>query len=155
VIDQVVTDLVPLAAAKQIELRWTRGSKTGATIMADLSQMERMIRNLVDNAVKYTPAGGSVTLQCVSGAADSLEIRVTDTGIGIPPEHQTRVFDRFYRVDPSHTIPGTGLGLSIVKEIANIYGGDVQLESEPGAGSTFIVTLPDCIPTPAGRAERL
>ena len=155
VIDQVLTDLAPLAAAKQIELRWTRGSKTGATIVADLSQMERMIRNLVDNAVKYTPTGGCVTLQCDSGGADGVEIRVTDTGIGIPPEHQARVFDRFYRVDPSHTIPGTGLGLSIVKEIANIYGGDVHLESEPGAGSTFIVTLPGCVPTPAERAERL
>jgi signal transduction histidine kinase len=69
-------------------------------------------------------------------------MRVIDTGQGIPVEHQIRVFDRFYRVDPSHTIPGSGLGLSIVKEIINANGGNVELESIPGRGSTFVVTLP-------------
>jgi signal transduction histidine kinase len=62
--------------------------------------------------------------------------------MGIPLEHQARLFERFYRVDPSHTIPGTGLGLSIVKEIVTAYGGKVNLESIPGQGSAFIVTLP-------------
>jgi two-component system phosphate regulon sensor histidine kinase PhoR len=70
------------------------------------------------------------------------QIWVSDTGTGIPLEHQARVFERFYRVDPSHTIPGTGLGLSIVKEIVIIYGGEVRLKSTPGKGSTFIVSLP-------------
>ena len=103
-----------------------------------------MIRNLIDNAIKYTPTGGSVTIQTFPTAADGggVEIHVSDTGIGIPLEHQARVFERFYRVDPAHTIPGTGLGLAIVKEVIEAYGGKVQLDSTPGVGSTFTITLP-------------
>jgi signal transduction histidine kinase len=81
-------------------------------------------------------------VQLSSQGKDAVEIRVADTGVGVPPQHQGRIFDRFYRADPSHTIPGTGLGLSIVQEIINAHGGDVQLESKPGTGSTFIVSLP-------------
>jgi signal transduction histidine kinase len=104
--------------------------------------MDRVIRNLVDNGIKYTPAGGSVRVQLVIRGRETIEIRVVDTGIGIPLEHQPRVFDRFYRVDSSHTVPGTGLGLSIVKEIVKAHGGKIHLESASSGGSIFIVTLP-------------
>jgi signal transduction histidine kinase/DNA-binding response OmpR family regulator/uncharacterized protein (DUF433 family) len=145
--EQVVLDLTPLAEEKQITLAWQKPA-TSMPILADAGQMERVIRNLIDNAIKYTQAGGSVEVQNTLELIDSravVSIRVTDTGIGIPPEHQLRIFDRFYRVDPSHTIPGTGLGLSIVKEIVSVYQGDIQLESMPGEGSTFIVTLPSLV----------
>ena len=141
VADQVVADLLPLAQAKQIDLYF---SKPPAEVMAlaDEKQMERIIRNLVDNAIKYTPSGGSVDIQLGLKGADLVQIRVVDTGVGIPPEHRARIFERFYRIDPSHTIPGTGLGLSIVKEIVSAHGGDVQLEDTEKKGSAFVVTLP-------------
>jgi signal transduction histidine kinase len=113
--------------------------------MADQNQVEGVIRNLLDNAIKYTPAGGSINVSsswASNNGQTAAQIRVSDTGIGIPLEHQAHVFERFYRVDPSHTIPGTGLGLSIIKEIVTLYGGNVHLESMPGSGSIFTVTLP-------------
>ena len=144
VVNQTVIDLRPLAKSKQVSLTWQKPTSP-LILMADPNQVKRVVRNLVDNAIKYTPVGGSITVK-VSLASNKgqplAQIWVSDTGAGIPLEHQTRVFERFYRVDPSHTIPGTGLGLSIVKEIVTIYGGDVQLKSTPGEGSTFIVTLP-------------
>jgi signal transduction histidine kinase len=139
--DQMMSDLRPLADAKSISLQWQR-PRENLNVLADRNQMKRLVRNLVDNAIKYTPIGGSVTLRLTSPKDDSVIIQVVDTGIGISPEHQTRVFDRFYRADPSHTIPGTGLGLSIVKEIATIHGGNVRLKSAPGVGTTFTITLP-------------
>jgi signal transduction histidine kinase/DNA-binding response OmpR family regulator/uncharacterized protein (DUF433 family) len=141
VADQVVRDLHPLAQAKQVKLR-RAGTATDVIALADEEQIERLMRNLVDNAIKYTPSAGSVEVQLASAEGDMVQIRVVDTGIGIPPQQRSRIFDRFYRIDPSHTIPGTGLGLSIVKEIVTAHGGDVELEDTPGAGSTFIVTLP-------------
>jgi signal transduction histidine kinase len=143
-IDQTVKDLAPMAEEKQIILNWKKPA-TALTVLADSSQLKRVARNLIDNAIKYTPAGGSVNIHTLSESIDGrtfATIRVTDTGIGIPPEHQSRVFERFHRVDSSHTVPGTGLGLSIVKEIANAHGGSVKLESAPGMGSTFVVLLP-------------
>jgi two-component system phosphate regulon sensor histidine kinase PhoR len=143
-IGQVVADLYPLAEEKQIRLGWQEPAEE-MTVFVDADQIERVVRNLVENAIKYTPTGGAVDVQTLSELKEGrlfVHIRVADTGMGIPPEHQARVFDRFYRVDPSHTIPGTGLGLSIVKEIVKAHGGEVQFESTPGEGSTFVVTLP-------------
>jgi PAS domain S-box-containing protein len=143
-IDRVTADLHSLAEGKQITLHWQKPA-TEMTILADRDQLERVVRNLIDNAIKYTPAGGSVEVQSVSelvGDQTFVTIRVSDTGIGIPLEHQLQVFERFYRVDPSHTVPGTGLGLSIVKEIVNVHGGEIRLESVPGEGSAFTVILP-------------
>jgi PAS domain S-box-containing protein len=143
-VERVVTDLRPLAEAKRVALKWQKPPDP-VTTMANSIQLERVARNLVDNAVKYTPAGGLVTVKLALEQDDGrgvAAIQVIDTGIGILPEHQVRVFERFYRVDPSHTLPGTGLGLAIVKEIVNAHGGSIQLESSPGAGSTFTVRLP-------------
>ena len=139
--DEVISDLRPLADRKQVALRWERPD-SDITVLGVNSQMKRLILNLVDNAIKYTPVGGSVELGLSSKKGESVSIEVSDTGIGISPEHQSLIFDRFYRVDPSHTVPGTGLGLAIVKEIAASHGGDVQLISRAGKGSVFVVTLP-------------
>lgn len=143
-IQRPITDLRPLAESKRLKLIWQEPA-SAVRVVADQNQIERVVRNLVDNAIKYTPAGGSVTVKAQVNSNNGqpvAQIRVSDSGIGIPPDQQARIFERFYRVDPSHTIPGTGLGLSIVKEIVTVYDGDVELESTPGKGSTFTVTLP-------------
>ena len=144
-IERISHDLRPLAEAKQIHLTWRKPAEAIATL-ANPDQLGQVIRNLVDNAIKYTPNGGSVQLQAGLTTTDDgqtyAKFQVSDTGIGIPPEQQSQVFDRFHRVDPAHTIPGTGLGLAIVKEVVNAYGGTVEVESTPGQGSTFSVALP-------------
>ena len=102
------------------------------------------VRNLLDNAVAYSPAGThvGVGVRAVDGL---VEIAVVDQGIGIAPDEQDRVFERFYRVDParSRDTGGTGLGLSIVKHVAADHGGDVTVWSQPGRGSTFTLRLPE------------
>ncbi len=102
-----------------------------------------LVRNLVDNAVRYTPAGGSVDVR-VSDDLDTVILLVSDTGVGIPGRDLPRVFERFYRVDRarSRETGGTGLGLSIVRHVAENHGGSVTVRSELGAGSTFEVRLP-------------
>lgn len=105
--------------------------------------LEQMFINLVDNAVKYTPEEGAIGIQ-ITHADSHLRIEVFDTGIGIPKEHLPRIFERFYRVDKtrSRKIGGTGLGLSIVKHVVIMHGGKIEVESEVGKGSRFIITLP-------------
>jgi signal transduction histidine kinase len=102
-----------------------------------------LVRNLIDNAVRYTPAGGRVDVN-VTSQDGSVVLRVTDTGMGIPQRDLPRVFERFYRVDRarSRETGGTGLGLSIVKHVAENHGGEVTVTSELAAGSTFEVRLP-------------
>ena len=103
--------------------------------------LEEIVYNLCENAVKYNRAGGSVTVM-VERQGGGARLTVSDTGVGIPPEARQRVFERFYRVDKSHPTGGTGLGLSIVKHGAAYLGGTVELKSEVGKGSDFILTLP-------------
>lgn len=141
-VGQIVDDLQPLAARKSLALQWA-SSAENFLVSGDAQQLARVIRNLVDNAIKYTFQGTvSVTIE-----PDELRHRaavrfqVQDSGMGIPAEHLNRIFERFYRVDPSHTIPGTGLGLSIVKEIVEAHGGEMHVSSTLGQGSTFTVTL--------------
>ena len=102
------------------------------------------IYNLCDNAVKYNREGGSVRVQ-VDEADGKASIRVADTGIGIAPEHQSRIFERFYRVDKSHSKAsgGTGLGLSIVKHAVAYHHGEIALESEVGKGTAITVSFPE------------
>jgi signal transduction histidine kinase len=144
-VDRVITHLRPLAEAKQIDLVWSKpGGKV--TIWVNLSQIEQLLRNLIDNAIKFTPSGGKVEVQVLvestAQKAENVRIRVTDTGPGIPAEYHDQVFDRFYRLDPSHTTAGTGLGLAIVKEVVEAHNGKLYLASQPGQGSTFLITLP-------------
>jgi len=105
--------------------------------------LEQMIINLMDNAVKYTPEGGTIGIRCFKSNSE-LVLEVFDTGIGIPKEHIPRIFERFYRVDRtrSRKLGGTGLGLSIVKHIVILHGGKIEVQSEVGKGSRFIVTIP-------------
>lgn len=112
-------------------------------VRGDADRLKQLLINLVDNAVKYTPAGGEVHLS-LSQADGWAQIKVSDTGIGIPAEDLPYIFDRFYRVDRarSRSQGGSGLGLSIAKWIAQAHGGDLQAESELGIGTTFTVTLP-------------
>ncbi len=102
-----------------------------------------MFINLIDNAVKYTPELGEIGIEIYPQEHD-LRIEIYDTGIGIPKESLPRIFERFYRVDKtrSRKMGGTGLGLSIVKHIVIIHGGKIDVQSEEGSGSRFIVTLP-------------
>ncbi len=112
-------------------------------IRADHAKIYQMFLNLVDNAVKYTPEGGMISITLHRDGRFA-EVRVRDTGIGISPEHRKKIFDRFYRVDKarSREMGGAGLGLSIVQWIVEIHGGTITVESEPGQGSTFVVRLP-------------
>ena len=105
--------------------------------------LRRLMMNLLDNAIKYTPIGGSVEAK-VKQRPGEAEIEVADTGIGIEAEAAARVFERFYRVDKarSRAEGGSGLGLSIAKWAAEAHGGSIHLESQPGRGSTFTVRLP-------------
>ena len=139
----VVAESMPLATAKGLSLN-CQTDLPELLIQADPNKLTWLIGNLVDNAIKYTLSGSiDVTLEANTSAGEmTAVVRVADTGIGIPPEEQASVFERFYRVDTSHTIPGTGLGLSIVKEIADAHGGQVMVESDPTQGSIFTVMLP-------------
>jgi two-component system phosphate regulon sensor histidine kinase PhoR len=110
---------------------------------ADKRRLTQVVHNLVDNAIKFSPDGGEVTLG--AAAADGTAVlSVSDAGPGIPRAEQDRIFQRFYQVDRSRskTRPGTGLGLAIVKHIVQLHGGKVEVQSEVGRGSTFRVILP-------------
>jgi signal transduction histidine kinase len=111
------------------------------TVRADANRLRQAIANLVDNAVKYTPAGGTV---CV--VADVRKgvaaLTVEDTGIGIPSEEQSRVWERLYRTDASRSARGLGLGLSLVRAIMQAHQGSAELVSTPGSGSAFTLTFP-------------
>jgi two-component system phosphate regulon sensor histidine kinase PhoR len=111
-------------------------------VLADQGKLEQVLVNLVENAIKYTPADGSIAISAVD-AGKLLRISITDTGIGIPPKDLPRIFERFYRVDEarSRELGGTGLGLAIVKHIVQLHGGTISVESRPGKGSTFSFTL--------------
>lgn len=126
---EVLDGLRPVAEKQEITLRLTGGPAEVSGVYPLLSEM---VYNLCDNAIKYNRPGGSVTAD-VSVRDGEPCLTVSDTGIGIPPEHQKRVFERFYRVDKR--IGGTGLGLSIVKHGAQYHGARVELESEPGSGT--------------------
>jgi len=114
-------------------------------------QFEQVLTNLISNAIKYSPAGGAITVSAThllgsggEGASEKVEIRVSDQGTGIPQEHLGRIFEKFYRVETGLTrkTQGTGLGLYICKSIVSSYGGEIWAESVPGEGTTFIIQLP-------------
>ncbi|MBN1675126.1 MAG: HAMP domain-containing protein [Kiritimatiellae bacterium] len=134
--------LRPAAGEKGLVLRSEIPAELPA-IRADEDRMSQVLLNLLDNAVKYTPAGGTVTVSAESDA-QFVRIRVADTGIGIPAKDLDRIFERFYRVDKarSRELGGTGLGLSIVKHIVQAHEGQVAVESTLGKGSTFSVSIP-------------
>jgi len=131
-----------LASRKGVRLKLENDS-TSIALNADEELIKRMILNLLDNAVKYTPEGGEISL-ALEKHNGSAEIVVRDTGIGLSQTDQQRVFDRFYRVDKarSRALGGAGLGLSIVRSIVEAHGGNITIDSTPRHGSTFTVSLP-------------
>lgn len=130
----------PLAEDGGLVLGRVLGGKM--TVWGDRGVMQRCLANLLDNAIKYTPSGGRVTVSVEPGKGQQVEITVEDTGIGIAPEDLDRVFERFFRADPSRSRRGTGLGLSLVRALVRGHGGDVTVTSVPGQGSAFTLALP-------------
>ncbi|WP_448059036.1 sensor histidine kinase [Cellulomonas hominis] len=144
-LDAVLAESVDRArtAAGAKNISFDVGGEAGATVFGDHTLLVTAVRNLLDNAVAYSPDYTHVGVG-VRRDGDLVEIAVVDQGIGISPDAQDRVFERFYRVDParSRDTGGTGLGLSIVKHVAADHGGEVTVWSQPGRGSTFTLRLP-------------
>lgn len=140
-VDAQVAEMKPHADAKRVEL--ITELEGGVRVVGDDAQLELMVRNLVDNAIRYTPENGHVHVGVRREDGDAV-VEVADDGIGIPLRAQARVFERFFRVDEDRARAGggTGLGLSIVKNVAESHGGSVGITSELDAGSTFTVRIP-------------
>jgi two-component system phosphate regulon sensor histidine kinase PhoR len=136
---EVVRRLTSQAERGDVELRLV-DADTGICYL-DASRLERAVINLVQNAIKFTPAGGSVTISS-ERKPDALEITVSDTGVGIGSDELPRIFERFYKADHSRASVGSGLGLALVKHAVEAQGGSVKVESTPGLGSTFIISVP-------------
>lgn len=121
------------------------GPMAAGQVTGDAVACTQILVNLLTNAIKFTPAGGSVGLETQTGPNGQLQIVVWDTGIGIPPGEQAKIFTSSYRVQPTaggHTAPGHGFGLAISRDLARAMGGDLTVASEPGQGSRFILSLP-------------
>jgi two-component system sensor histidine kinase SenX3 len=146
VVDAVIAEAVDRVrlAAQRKQISVSTGGDGGAIVYGDRNLLITAVRNLVDNAIAYSPDGTRVGV-AVRRADGLVEIAVKDQGIGIPRAEQERIFERFYRVDParSRVTGGTGLGLSIVKHVAANHGGEVTVWSQEGVGSTFTLRLPD------------
>ncbi len=145
----------PVEIAREvIQLLQPQADQSGVTLVLEAKGeprirarkdwLQRMLINLVDNAIKYNKPGGKVTITLDVPSPQRLRIAVEDTGIGIPQEHIDRIFERFYRVDKSHSREsgGTGLGLAIVKHLTQLYGGIILVSSEEGQGTRFVIEMP-------------
>jgi PAS domain S-box-containing protein len=150
-------DLVaPAAAARGVRLVDARADEAGVPFVGDEDRVRQIVVNLLSNAVKFTAPGGAVTVTCdtvraappaathLRGEGPWALVRVADTGVGIAPEDQGRIFDAFHQVEQGHTraAGGTGLGLAISRRLARLMGGDLSVESAPGVGSVFTLWLP-------------
>jgi signal transduction histidine kinase len=115
-----------------------------ANVKGDRVFLRQALVNVIHNAVKYSPVGGAISVRVTHEPAGDLRLEIADNGPGIAPEHSTRIFDRFYRVDESRSrgLGGAGLGLSIAQWAVRVHGGDILLLSTPGTGCTFQICLP-------------
>jgi two-component system phosphate regulon sensor histidine kinase PhoR len=140
-VNGIVADFEPMVGKKRQTLSAHVGPGA-ARLVTDAAKLHDIVRNLVENAVSYTPEGGAIEVRAVA-TAGGLRLSVADTGPGIAPEEVGRVFERFYRVDKSRARPGgTGLGLSIVKHLVHVLGGEVTVENQASGGAVFTVNLP-------------
>ena len=130
VLERLLRDAAPADA--DVSMVWNH---------ADPALFERAVGNLVDNALRFTPENGSIQIALAERAKD-FEVAVSDNGSGIAPEHLPRVFDRFYRAEPSRGSDGAGLGLALVKSIVDLHGGTARIQSEVGRGTTVRITFP-------------
>ena len=140
-IGRTVRLMTPLAEKKQIQLLGEGLQKM--ELQADEQKIKQLVLILVDNAVKYTPEGGKVTVRLESMGKGRVRFIVQDNGIGIAPEDQARIFDRFFRVDKirSREMGGNGLGLAIAYEIVKLHKGKISIQSALGKGTAFVVEL--------------
>jgi len=151
---RVVMSFESWAESKKIDLGFKSDAES-ADGFFDRDKLEKIVNNLMSNALKFTPEGGGVTVTVTQFRTQKSElitqnsiprsgiaIAVSDTGPGIAPEHLPHIFDRFYRVDETHTTEGTGIGLALIKELVELHHGTITVESTPGKGSVFTVVLP-------------
>ncbi len=140
IIRKIVATVAPIARKKHITVEY---QYRDVTLRADELRMQQLFTNLIDNAIKYSPENTTITVKLDQTLGNAV-VSVSDQGIGIAKEHLPHLFERFYRVDKarSRQAGGTGLGLSIVKQIVEQHGGDIQVKSEQGKGTTFVVSLP-------------
>lgn len=139
---EAVELFAPVAEDRGVSLRLVpENGACPVVVSGDLARLQRAAANILDNALKYTPEGGSVDVR-VWAEGELAHISVTDTGIGLSEEDRGRIFDRFFRADASRSTPGSGLGLPFAKAILQAQGGDVEVESELGKGSRFTIHLP-------------
>jgi signal transduction histidine kinase len=137
----VVPAMQPLAVQRGLQL--TEDIQAVATVSGDQTRLTQLVINLVDNALRYTPQGGTVSVS-VGSDREWAVLRVHDTGVGIAAEHLPHLFERFYRADPARARAdgGAGLGLAIAQWVTQAHGGQISVDSELGRGSTFTVRLP-------------
>jgi signal transduction histidine kinase len=142
-LDTLVLDVYQQQRSLSGQVTLTLGEWEQVEVDADPDRLKQVVMNLVVNAIRYTPAEGTVTLDLQRRGLDAV-LQVRDTGVGIAREHQARIFERFYRVDQprARQSGGTGLGLAIAREMAEAHGGRIDLVSTPGGGSTFSLILP-------------
>jgi len=158
-IEECLDTLRPVADKKSIALRF-EPAPAGAMIFCDSEAIHQVLVNLLDNAIKYTPEHGTITVSAApvsdGGGGEMMELAVHDTGQGIPEDDLPRLFERFYRVDKarSRALGGTGLGLAIVKHLVRSMGGDVRVQSVVNEGSTFSFTVPVNDLSEAGEAAQ-
>lgn len=140
-IDSLVSSLAILAERKDLSLQWDREGEP-ITILGDGEMLSTALRNVISNAIKYTPAGGSVAISA-KREEERVKIVVRDTGVGIKAEELPFIFERFYRTDGSRSreTGGTGIGLAVAAEVIKAHGGHIEVQSELGVGSTFTVFL--------------
>ena len=145
-IDELVRNVLPMVEPQMATggLRSVTAVPAGLRVRADREKVQQILINLLTNAVKFTPAGGTITVTAEAAGDDRVLINVIDTGIGIPADKLASVFEPFIQVDASHTrrTEGSGLGLAISRDLARGMGGDLTARSEEGKGSTFVLTLP-------------
>jgi heavy metal sensor kinase len=134
-----------IAEDKNLGLSYDAPEKT--LVRGDPRMLQRMLSNILDNAVKYTPSGGKIAVALTGAKNQHVVISIRDTGVGISSADLNRIFERFYRCDQSRSQPGTGLGLSLARAIARAHGGDIAVKSAVGQGSTFTIMLPKAAST--------
>ena len=142
-LNEAVEALRPVAAEKIIALEAAL-REPSILVWADRDKINQVLMNLIGNAIKFTPVQGRVTVSASRNGGASVQVSVSDTGPGIPPDEKEKIFAKFYQIPEMNraNLQGTGLGLAICKALVELHGGKIWVESEPGRGSTFSFTLP-------------
>jgi heavy metal sensor kinase len=142
-LSSLIDDMVELYgySAEEKGITITRDAGESIPVFADLNRIRQVIANLLDNAIKYTPAGGAITVSAGRQGKEAV-VTIRDTGPGIPPQDLPHIWDRLFRGDQSRSQPGIGLGLGMVRAIVQAHDGHVEVESKPGHGASFVVRLP-------------